>query len=95
MGKRFSIYRGLQKPLVFKGFKGKFIYWGLACLVMGLVLAAITVAMVSMLLGIVVLIACIGGGLFYTASQQKNGLHNKDKSQSVFVHQAYFKNKHL
>ncbi len=95
MAKQFSIYRGLQKPLVFKGFKGKFIYWGLACLVLGLVLGAVTVALVNMLLGIFVLMACMIGGLLYTASQQKKGLHTKAKTHTVFVHQAIFNPKRL
>jgi len=34
---RYSIYKGLQKPLVYRGFKGKFIGWGIGFLIMGLV----------------------------------------------------------
>ena len=92
MGKHFAIYRGLQKPLVFKGFKGKFIYWGLGCLLAGLVMGAITMALINMYLGVLVLIGCIVGGLLYTASQQKKGLHVKAKASAVFVHRARFKN---
>lgn len=92
MAKRFAVYKGLQKPLVFKGFKGKFIYWGLGFLLTGLVLGAITIALINMYLGAVVLIGTITGGLLYTAGQQKNGLHLKAKGSSFLIHQATIKN---
>ena len=44
MARRFPIYKGLQKPLVFRGFKGKYIYWGLGSLLAGLVLGALTMS---------------------------------------------------
>lgn len=93
MAKQFSIYRGLQKPLVFKGFKGKFIYWGVGCLLAGLVFGAITMALVNMYLGLIVLVGLIVGGLLFTAAQQRRGLHVKDNASKVFVHQAKFKYK--
>jgi hypothetical protein len=33
----FEVFKGLQKPLVFHSFKGKFIYWGAGFAVMSLV----------------------------------------------------------
>jgi len=92
MAKRFAVYKGLQKPLVFKGFKGKFIYWGLGFLLAGLVLGALTISLINMYLGAVVLIGTITGGLFYTAGQQKKGLHLKAKGASFLVHQSTIKN---
>jgi len=44
MGGKFAIYKGLQRPLVFRSFKGKFIYWGVGSLMAGLVLGALTMA---------------------------------------------------
>ena len=37
----YNVYKGLQKPLIFKGFKGKFIYIGGACIISALLLCAI------------------------------------------------------
>lgn len=87
----FAVYKGLQRPLVFKSFKGKFIYWGVGVLLSGLLLGALTMAFVNMYLGVIVLAAIIGGGLFYTARQQNRGLHSKIVSSGIYLHQARFK----
>jgi hypothetical protein len=86
MPKRFAIYKGLQKPLVFRGFKGKFIYWGLGALLAGLVLGALTMSLVSMWLGAIVLIGSIVGGLLYIAGRQKKGLHEKSRHSGIYIH---------
>lgn len=84
MEKTFNIYKGLQKPLVYRGFAGKFIYWGIASLLAGLVFGALAIALLNMLLGVVVMAGCIGGGLMYTASQQKKGLHQKNRAAGIY-----------
>jgi len=91
MAKRFAVYKGLQKPLIFKGFKGKFIYWGVGSLLLGLVVGSITMAIVNMYAGVLVLIALIAGGLFYTFNKQKGGLHDKVRSPGIFIHEASLK----
>jgi hypothetical protein len=89
MARKFAVYKGLQKPLIFKGFKGKFIYWGLASLLSGLVLGALTMSLINMWLGALVLIGCIVGGLLFTASKQKGGLHDKSRSKSIYILNNY------
>lgn len=91
MARRFAVYKGLQKPLVFKGFKGKFIYWGVGCLLAGLVFGALTMTLVNMWLGALVLAGTIAGGLFYIAGKQKNGLHEKTCIHSVQIHSINFR----
>jgi hypothetical protein len=92
MARRFAVCKGLQKPLIFRGFRGKFIYWGLGSLLAGLVLGALTMSLVNMYLGAVVLIGSIVGGLFYTASRQKKGLHSKTRAGGIYIHPARLKN---
>ena len=84
MERSFNVYKGLQKPLVYRGFAGKFIYWGIASLLAGLVFGALTIALLNMLFGVFVMAACIGGGLIYTASQQKKGLHQKSRASGIY-----------
>jgi hypothetical protein len=91
MAKRFAVYKGLQKPLIFKGFKGKFIYWGLGSVLAGLVLGALTMSLINMYLGAIVLIGSMVGGLLYTAGTQKKGLHNKSRSRGIYIHQVNLK----
>lgn len=94
MGQTFAVYKGLQKPLYFKGFKGKYIYWGLGSVLGGLVLGSVTMAVINMWLGAVVLVGCIVGGLVFIAIKQKGGLHAKTRSSGIYVHPANFKNLH-
>ena len=89
MARKFSIYKGLQKPLIFKGFKGKFIYWGLASLLSGLVLGALTMSLINMWLGAIVLVGCIVGGLLYTAGKQKGGLYAKSRAKQIVILNHY------
>lgn len=91
MERRFQVYKGLQKPLTFRGFKGKFIYWGLGALLSGLVFGALTMSLINMWLGAIVLIGSIVGGLLYIAGKQKKGLHEKSRSRGIYVHQLNLK----
>jgi hypothetical protein len=92
MARQFQVYKGLQRPLVYRGFKGKYIYWGVGALLAGLVMGALTMALVNMWLGLIVLIVGIAGGLVFIAGKQKNGLHFKTRSAGIFIHQVKLKN---
>ncbi|RYE15345.1 MAG: plasmid transfer protein [Sphingobacteriaceae bacterium] len=91
MTDKYNVYKGLQKPLVYKGFKGKFIYWGLGFVLSGLIAGAVSMAVINKLFGAMVLLGSIIGGLFYTATQQKKGLHTKKRYIGLYVHRASLK----
>lgn len=84
MAKQFSIYKGLQKPFVFYGFKGKFVYWGGASIVLSLVLGGIIGCITKMYLGLAICACGATGGIFFTSQQQKKGLHFKTRYRGVF-----------
>lgn len=84
MAKHFPIYKGLQKPLIYRGFQGKFIVWGIASLVIGVVLGGLIGSLTSMVLGGVITISIVVSGLFITSQQQKKGLHSKTRYIGVF-----------
>ncbi len=84
MARQFPIYKGLQKPLIYRGFQGKFIGWGVASLVIGVVLGGLIGSLSSMVLGGVITISVISAGLFITSQQQKKGLHSKTRYVGVF-----------
>ena len=90
--KQYAVYKGLQKPLVYKGFKGKYIYWGIGFLLTGLVAGALIMAMVSKTIGALVMVAIMVGGIYYTAGKQKKGLHNKTRSVGVFIYPSKLQN---
>ena len=81
----FNVYKGLQKPLVFKGFKGRFIYFGVSSVLIGLVAGAIVGTVVNGILGAVTMLGCIVIGYALTASQQKKGLYRKKRSKGIYV----------
>lgn len=91
MARRYAIYKGLQKPLVYRGLKGKFIFWGIGALLAGLVFGGLTIALVNMWLGALVLIGCIVGGLLFIAGKQKKGLHSKSGDKAIYIHPASLK----
>lgn len=88
---QYSIYKGLQRPLVYKGFKGKFIAWGIASLAIGLVSGGLIGALTSMYLGGLITIVCTAGGLTFTFMKQKKGLHDKTRSRGIFIHAVRLK----
>ena len=91
MLRKFSIYKGLQKPLVYRGFKGKFIAWGIGSLIIGLVAGGLIGALTSMYLGGLITIISIASGLGYTLHKQKTGLHSKTKNKGIFIHAVNLK----
>jgi hypothetical protein len=95
MARQFQVYKGLQRPLVYRGFKGKYIYWGVGALLAGLVMGAMTMALVNMWLGLLVLITGIAGGLVFIAGKQKKGLHIKSRPAGTFIHKVNLKKLHL
>lgn len=87
----YKIYKGLQKPLVFKGFKGKFIYWALGGCGISIVIGGIIAATISNLVGTLIIIVLAIGTLMYVTKKQKEGLYSRQKSYGLFIIQPSFK----
>lgn len=91
MARKFKVYKGLQRPLIYKSFKGKYIYWGLGAVLGGLVLGALTMSLIGMWVGAIVLAGTITGGLLYVAAKQKKGLHRKTRASGIYIHSLNFR----
>ena len=85
--RKYPVFKGLQKPLSFKGLKGKFIAWGVISLVSSLLLGGLVSALINIYLGGVVCVVAVVGFLAYTLFRQKQGLHSKPRDSGVFIHQ--------
>lgn len=72
---KYRIYKGLQNPLTFKGFKGRYIYWGIGFIGAGVILGLILLITVGTVVGMSTIIVIMGGGLFYTYKKQTKGLY--------------------
>lgn len=84
---KFYLYKGLKKPLVLFGLRGKYIYQTLGILATDLVLAAV-ISSFTGLLGALLILA-LGGGAIYMIFkiQDKKGLYNKTKNHNeIFVY---------
>jgi len=69
----YPVYRGLQKPLVFKSFKGQYIYWGLGSILLALLTAMLVSSLVNIVAGIISMATILGIGLGTTAYFQHHG----------------------
>lgn len=87
----YNVYKGLQQPLVFKSFKGRYIYWAMGSVLAGFFSAVILTVAVNFLAGFIALLAVSMGGLLYTNSRQKKGLHAKTRSTGVYIVPARLK----
>lgn len=81
----FEVYKGLQAPLMFKGFKGKFIYIGGAVVMVGFFVSAAIINFVGTIPGVIVLCMIWGGGYVFISHKQKKGLHSKKIKKGIFI----------
>lgn len=77
------MYKGLQKPLVFKGFKGRFIYWGIGAVASSLMIGIICCIAIDPLVGLLILAILLGGSLFLIHVKQSKGLYDKKCEKGI------------
>ena len=82
---QFSLYKGLQRPLVFKMFKGKYIYWAMGSIIAGVIIGGALSAIVSSYAGIIAFTAITVLLIFYTISRQKKGLNSKKRESTIYI----------
>jgi hypothetical protein len=73
----YKVYRGLQKPLVFKSFKGRYIYWGLGSILLALITAMLISSLINILAGMASMTLILTAGLGTTAYYQQRGTKKK------------------
>lgn len=88
---KYYLYKGLKKPLVFFGLKGKYIYWALGVLATDLILTAI-VSTIGGLIGTLITLGIGGGAVYFIYQiQDKKGLYNKTKNHNeIYVYPIKF-----
>lgn len=87
----FKVYKGLQRPLVFKSLKGKFIYWGASVVCTSFLLCVVVGSIFGMAYGLVVLLVSSLGGLYLVIQQQSRGLHSKSPKAGIYVIHKVFR----
>ncbi len=91
MQKIFKIYKGLQRPLVFKMFKGKYIYWAAGSMVSGIISGGIASSIFSSVVGISVMLGVTIPSLLYTIERQRKGMYAKKKETLIFIIKPSYK----
>lgn len=81
--KEYVVFKGLQKPLVFKGYKGKFIYWIAGGLLGSFILCIVFTILIHIAVGILTLAIGTGSIIMYVKSQMKYGVNKKELKKGV------------
>lgn len=91
MHEQYSVYKGLQRPIYFKGLKGNYIYYafGLAAssLIFGVIISIATNFMTSAISMVAFLFL---GILIMALYQRKYGLYRKDVKSGVYIVKGIF-----
>lgn len=81
----FKVYKGLQKPLVFKNLKGKYIWWGAGVMICSFLLCVLVGNLLSIVYGMVTLILTFLLGMGLVLYKQGQGLHNRDAQTGCYI----------
>ena len=89
----YYLYKGLKKPLVFFGLKGKYIIYAVAVIGAGVV-AALILSKFGLLGSLLGLLVTAGGVYLNFKRQDKNGLYDKTKNfDQIFIFPKRLNNK--
>ena len=79
----YPLYKGLQKPLIFKGFKGRYIYWGMGAIGSAVIIGCIGCIFLDKVVGLAVMAIFLGISLFVIYRKQEQGLYSKKRDNNV------------
>ena len=89
----YYLYKGLKKPLVFFGLKGKYIFYAVGVVGAGVV-AALILSKFGLLGSLLGLAVTAGGVYLIFRRQDKNGLYDKTKNfDQIFIFPKKLNNK--
>ncbi len=82
--KEFPVYKGLQKPLIFKGFRGRYIIWAAVAAGGSFLLCALGVIFDGMATGMISFTISIIASFGFIFFKQKKGLHDKKRNKGIY-----------
>ena len=89
----FPVFKGLQKPLEFMGLRGRFIWLAAAGIGVSFLGCCICMALINQLTGIIYLAVSSIVSLLFMYLKQKQGLHNKKRSNAYLIYHYLYLNK--
>ena len=81
----YPVFKGLQRPLEFLGFQGRYIYWAAGTAggaIVGFIIGYVAIGFIAALV-LCTLILAFGGVM--TFLKQRKGLHSKNEENGVFI----------
>lgn len=81
----YPVFKGLQRPLEFLGFQGRYIYWFAGTAgggVVGFIIGYVTIGFIFALI-ITTIILAFGSVMIFV--KQRKGLHSKDEEKGIFI----------
>lgn len=81
----YPVFKGLQRPLEFLGFQGRYIYWAAGTAGGGIVAFIIGYIAVGFILALVLLTLTLAFGGVMTFIKQRKGLHSKNEEKGIFI----------
>lgn len=82
----YPVFKGLQRPLEFMGFRGRYIYWAAGAVGGALLGFFILFITVGFLMGLVAAIVSLASGASMIFIKQHKGLHSKQEDKGIFVY---------
>lgn len=86
----FKVFKGLQAPLYFKGFKGKYIYIGLISILGAFLVLGVAIALAGYLVGLLVGGALVFGLFFGLSRKQKYGLFDRKVERGIYINKPEY-----
>lgn len=80
------MFKGLQKPLEFMGFQGRYITWAAATVGGGILSFIIVYCILGFVAGLIVLAVALCTGAALIFFKQRKGLHTKKEEHGVFIY---------
>lgn len=81
----YPVFKGLQRPLEFLGFQGRYIYWAAGTAGGAIVGFIIGYVAVGFIVALVVCTIILAFGGVMTFVKQRKGLHSKKEEKGIYV----------
>ena len=81
----YPVFKGLQRPLEFLGFQGRYIYWASGTVGGAILFFFIFHISCGFVVGLIVATAILGVGGIMIFIKQRKGLHSKKEDKGLFI----------
>lgn len=81
----FPVFKGLQRPLEFLGFQGRYIFWAAGTAAGSIIGFIIGYMVAGFFVGLGILTVALGFGGVMIFIKQRKGLHSKVTDKGIFI----------